>query len=198
MGSDSTGRAARIPPEERLNVFALVIYIPGALGKFLDDLRRKLVPGCNPHAHVSLLPPRPLAVEWPVAADQVRTVLDEWAPFEIELAGIEIFPVTNVIYIGIGGGAADLRKVHQAMNTGPLDFQEPFAYHPHITLAQEIPHENVAATNDLAHRLWREYTGPRRFAADHAAFVQNSLGNCWIDLAECSLGGLSSIHHSPR
>jgi 2'-5' RNA ligase len=189
MGSNSTERGIRIPPEERLNVFALVIYIPDALGKFLDDLRRKLVPGCNPHAHVSLLPPRPLAVDWTVAADRVRTVLSGCAPFEIELAAIGIFPVTNVIYIEIGGGAPELRQVHQGVNTGPLEFQEPFVYHPHITLAQELPREEVAATTELAQRLWREYTGPRRFAADHAAFVQNSLGNCWIDLAEYSLGG---------
>jgi 2'-5' RNA ligase len=189
MGSDSTERAVRIPPEERLNVFALVIYIPGQLGQFLDDFRRKLVPGCNPHAHVSLLPPRPLAVDWQVASEQVRTVLNPWAPFEIELTGIEMFPVTNVIYIQVGRGAAELRKVHQAMNAGPLEFQEPFAYHPHITLAQELPRENVEATSELAHRLWREYAGPRTFPADQAAFVQNSFGNCWIDLAEYSLGG---------
>jgi 2'-5' RNA ligase len=189
MGSDSTERAVRIPPEERLNVFALVIYIPGPLGKFLDDLRRKLVPGCNPHAHVSLLPPRPLAVDWPVASDQVRTVLNSWTPFEIELTGIEIFPVTDVIYLQVGRGAAELCQVHHAINVGSLEFEDPFPYHPHITLAQELPLEKVAATSELAHRLWREYTGPRRFPADHAAFVQNSLGNNWIDLAEYSLGG---------
>jgi hypothetical protein len=188
MGSDSTERAARIPPEERLNVFALVIYIPGPLGIFLDDLRRRLVPGCNPHAHVSLLPPRPLAVDWPVASDEVRTVLNGWPPFEIELTGIEVFPVTDVIYIEVGSGAQELRRVHKAINAGSLEFQDPFPYHPHITLAQELPREEVAATSELARRLWREYTGPRRFAADHAAFVQNSLANSWIDLAEYSLG----------
>jgi 2'-5' RNA ligase len=192
MGSDSTERAVRIPPEERLNVFALVIYIPGPLGQFLDDLRRKLVPGCNPHAHVSLLPPRPLAVDWPVASEKVRTVLNGSNPFEVELTEIEMFPVTNVIYVQVGRGAGELRQVHQAMNAGPLEFQEPFSYHPHITLAQELPLQNVEATNELAHRLWREYDGPRTFAAEHAAFVQNSLGNCWIDLAEYALGGTQS------
>ena len=189
MGSDSIERSVRIPPEERLNVFALVIYIPGPLGKFLDDLRRKLVPGCNPHAHVSLLPPRPLAVDWAVASDQVRAVMDGWRPFEIELTGIEIFPVTDVIYIEIGDGAADLRRMHAAMNAGSLEFRDPFPYHPHITLAQELLPETVTPTNELAHRLWREYAGPRRFAVEHAAFVQNSLSNYWIDLAEYSLGG---------
>jgi 2'-5' RNA ligase len=189
MGSDSIEPSVRIPPGERLNVFALVIYVPGALGQFLDDLRRKLVPGCNPHAHVSLLPPRPLAVDWPVASNQVRDVLNRWTPFEVELASVEIFPVTDVIYIEVGRGAAELRRIHEAMNAGSLEFQDPFPYHPHITLAQELSAEKVAATNQLAHRLWREYTGPRRFPADQAAFVQNSLGNCWIDLAEFSLGG---------
>jgi 2'-5' RNA ligase len=189
MGSNSTGQPIHIPPEERLNVFALVIYIPGPLGQFLDDLRRKLVPGCNPHAHVSLLPPRPLAVDWAVASAQVRNVLKDWTPFEIELTGVEAFAVTDVIYLQVGAGAAELREVHQAINTGPLEFEEPFSYHPHITLAQEIARDKVAATSELAHLLWREYTGPRRFLADHAAFVQNSLGNSWIDLAEYSLGG---------
>jgi hypothetical protein len=189
MGSDSLERPVRVPPEERLNVFALVIYIPGPLGRFLDDLRRELVPGCNPRAHVSLLPPRPLAVNWPVASDQVRAVMDGWAPFEIELTRIEIFPVTEVIYIEIGEGAAELRRMHLAMNAGPLDFQDPFPYHPHITLAQELAPEDVEATSQLARRLWREFPGPRRFAAEQAVFVQNSLGNCWIDLAEFSLRG---------
>jgi hypothetical protein len=189
MGSDSTERAARIPPEERLNIFALVIYIPGPLGQFLDDLRRKLIPGCNPHAHVSLLPPRPLAVDWPVASEQVRTVLNGWTPFEVQLTGIEIFPVTDVIYIQIGRGAAELGQLHVAMNAGHLEFQEPFAYHPHITLAQELPRENVTAIGESAHRLWRAYGGPRSFLAEHAAFVQNSFGDCWIDLAEYPLGG---------
>jgi len=189
MGSNSTEESAHVPPEERLNVFALVTYIPGPLGQFLDDMRRKLVPGCNPHAHVSLLPPRPLAVDWPVASEQVSRILNSWNPFAIELTGIDVFPVTDVIYLAVGRGAAELRQVHHAMNAGPLEFQEPFSYHPHITLAQELPRDKVAATSEMARRLWDEYTGPRRFTADHAAFVQNSLDNYWIDLASYSLGG---------
>lgn len=189
MGSDPNERLRRIPPEERLNVFALVIYISGALGEFLDDLRRELVPGCNPHAHVSLLPPRPLAVEWHLASDQVRAVMDGWNPFEIELTGIDIFPVTDVIYIGVGAGAGDLRRMHTAMNAGALEFQDPFPYHPHITLAQELSHENVPAIHELARRRWQDFGGERHFCAEQAVFVQNSLSNCWIDLAEYSLGG---------
>ena len=178
---------SRIPPDPPLNVFAIVMYIPGPLGIFLDDLRRELVPHCNPHAHVSVLPPRSLAVEWEAASRRARALTESWPAFDVELTGIEVFPVTEVIYIGVGAGAGELRRMHAAMSTGALEFPEPFPYHPHITLAQELPHEQVAAADELARRRWRGFEGERRFQAARATFVQNTLGNCWLDLAEYAL-----------
>lgn len=191
MGFDPNGVLSRIPAEQRLNVFALVIYIPDPLGRFLDDLRRELVPGCNPHAHVSVLPPRPLAVDWQVASRQVKECAESWAPFEIVLDRVRIFPVTNVIYLELGAGAEQMYRIHDAMNTDALGFAEPFAYHPHITLAQEITPGDVEAVYDRAQSLWDGYTGPRSFRADRTSFVQNTLGNCWLDLAEFSLGAVT-------
>ncbi|HWD00802.1 MAG TPA: 2'-5' RNA ligase family protein [Candidatus Sulfopaludibacter sp.] len=180
----------RPPLGERLNVFALVIYIPGPLGCFLDDLRRELVPHYNPHAHVSVLPPRPLTVDWQTASAQARNLAGAWSPFEVELTCLQIFPVTDVIYIEIGAGASELRRMHAAMNLTDLGFNEPFPYHPHITVAQEIPRERVAEVRELAQRRWQEFDGPRSFLAERAAFVQNTHGNCWIDLEEYSLGAI--------
>ena len=188
MGFDENGMLCRVPAEERLNVFALVIYIPDPLGRFLDDLRRELAPDSNPHAHVSVLPPRPLAVEWQAAAGQARALTEGWKPFEIELAGLRIFSVTNVIYLEIGAGAADLRRMHAAMNAGALQFEEPFPYHPHITLAQEIPQPEVRAICELAQRRWQEYRGSGVFRAERTVFVRNTLDNGWLDLAEYRLG----------
>src|SRR5712672_3209674 len=99
MGFDPNGVLSRIPAEQRLNVFALVIYIPDPLGRFLDELRRELVPGCNPHAHVSVLPPRPLGIDWQLASEQVRRCASHRQPFDVTLGAIGMFPVTNVIYI---------------------------------------------------------------------------------------------------
>ena len=188
MGFDPNGMLSRVPAEQRLNVFALVIYIPDPLGRFLDDLRRELVPGCNPHAHVSVLPPRPLAVDWQVAGEHVRVCAGNWAPFDVVLGRIRLFPVTNVIYLELGDGAPEMFRIHAAMNSQALAFDEPFAYHPHITLAQEIPPAEVAAVHQRAQELWEGYAGPRSFRAQRTAFVQNTLGACWIDLAEFSLG----------
>jgi len=190
MGSHPPEAHSLIPAEERLNVFALVIYIADPLGQFLDDLRRELAPGCDPHAHVSVLPPRPLPVDWRTAAEQVRTLTESWAAFDVELTDIVIFPVTNVIYLEVGKGASGLKSMHRAMNQGPLGFEEPFPYHPHITVAQEIPAGQVAAVHELARKRWREYRGSRTFRADRTVFVQNTLRNCWIDLAGYSLGAI--------
>jgi len=191
MESDPFQAARGGPSEERLSVFALVIYIPGALGAFLDDLRRELVPHYNPRAHVSVLPPRPLTSDWHSASAEVRATAEPWPPFEIELTAIEVFPVTDVVYIEVGSGAAELRRMHAAMNSNTLGFQEPFAYRPHITLAQELPSESVGETSELARRRWREFRGERRFRAERAVFVQNTLSGCWIDLAEYSFQGRS-------
>lgn len=188
MGFDPNGVLFQIPAEQRLNVFALVIYIPDPLGRFLDDLRRELVPGCNPHAHVSVLPPRPLAVDWQIASEQVRQCAAVRRPFEVALGAIRMFPVTNVIYIELARGAGELFEMHDAMNSQALEFAEPFQYHPHITVAQEIPLGTVAEVDRRAKEMWDEYTGPRTFLAERTAFVQNTLKNCWIDLAESDLG----------
>jgi 2'-5' RNA ligase len=123
------------PPQ---SLYALVIYLPEPLSGFLDDLRLEMVPGCNPHAHVSVLPPRPLPVAPEAAIEEARVIVGGFAPFDIELGPIEKFDATDVIYISVAGGAEQLRQMHHALNRGALAFQEPFAYHPHVTLAQKI------------------------------------------------------------
>jgi 2'-5' RNA ligase len=193
MGSDSNGGPSRSLVCERPNVFALVIYIPEHLGRFLDDLRRELVPHYNPHAHVSVLPPRPIRDGWEAAAEQARRLTEGWAPFDVELTSIQGFARTDVIYIEIGAGGQALYDLHDAMNRDRLAFDEPYEYHPHITLAQEIPHELVGQSVDLARRRWEEYQGSRTFRAERAVFVQNTVDNCWVDLAEYSLGAVAAL-----
>ena len=188
MSLNPNGMLGSIPPAERLNVFALVIYIPDPLGRFLDDLRRELVPHYKPHAHVSVLPPRPLNVAWQRASSDARAVLEACPPFEVELAAVDAFPATDVIYLSVGEGAADLRRLHASMCNGSLHFDEPFPYCPHVTLAQEIPPERVGGTQETARRRWREFRGPRRFRVERAVFVQNTVKDCWVDLAEYELG----------
>jgi 2'-5' RNA ligase len=192
MGCEPNGEASSALPQERLNVFALVIYIPDPLGEFLDDLRRELVPHYNPHAHVSVLPPRPLSVAWQEASREARLVLEACPPFDVELGDVAAFPITDVIYLEVGAGEAELRRLHRTMCNGQLHFQEPFPYYPHVTLAQEIPHDRVTETQEIARRRWQEFRGERRFRVQKAVFVQNTEGDCWSDLAEYELGAVAA------
>lgn len=183
-----TNGKGRVPANGSLNVFALVIYVPDPLATFLDDLRRELVPQCNPRAHVSVLPPRPLDVDWKIASAHVRALMESWSPFEVELTDIRTFPATDVIYLELGKGSAELHRLHDAMDKQALAFREPFAYHPHVTLAQEIPQPQVPGLFEKAAARWREFDGPRRFRAERAVLVKNTVPDCWIDLAEYALG----------
>ncbi|HTS66624.1 MAG TPA: 2'-5' RNA ligase family protein [Candidatus Acidoferrales bacterium] len=192
MSFRSNGDQLWVPREKPASVYALVIYLPDPLGRFLDDLRRELVPGCNPHAHVSVLPPRTLKVDWQLAGEQVRECATEWAPFDVELGGLRMFPVTNVIYLELARGADELRRMHAMANSRALESAEPFQYHPHITVAQELDPDEVDTVNQLAHKRWQAFTGPRGFRADHTTFVRNTAGDCWTDLEQFPLVAVPS------
>jgi 2'-5' RNA ligase len=179
--------------QDQVNAFALVTYLPDPLGKFLDDLRRELVPGCVPHAHVTVLPPRPLSATPQVAIESVRSLISDFAPFEIEIGPVQVFSDTDVVYLSIGRGRKDLLQMHQVLNVGPVHYTEPYSYHPHITLAQDLTHEQAIELESLARRRWSEFSYPHVFKAESFVFVQNRARNYWIDLAQFHLDAAPSI-----
>ncbi len=172
---------------ECINSFALVAYIPDPLGQFLDDLRRELVPDCVPRAHVTLLPPRPLVVEIDEAWQYLDSSLKAFPSFEVRCGQVQKFQSTSVIYIGLDLGRDELEAMHTVLNQGPTEFQEPFQYHPHITLAQDLAPERVKDVYNLAIRRWVEYNSNRSFVVDGVTFVQGTNCNQWIDLAHFTL-----------
>jgi len=174
----------------RMNLFALVVYIPDPLARFLDALRKELVPGCLPHAHVTILPPRPLGQDIDAAVEQAQSVVSEFAPFEIVPGDVEIFPETDVIHIGIKQGDRELREMYRALNRGALAFKEPYPYHPHITLAQGLAPGAAQPLYEIARRGWAAYKSSKRIRADHASFVQATTLQTWVDLANFRLAGV--------
>lgn len=179
------------PPGCGINCYALVSYIPGPLGDFLDSLRRDLEPCPHwPRAHVTVLPPRPIEEEGKLqpAFAWLARFLPEMPAFEIETQSVEIFPETHVVYISVGTGGRDLVAMHRILNSGALRFEEKYQYHPHVTLAQGLTPEEALRVRDTAAQRWERYAGPRRFQAQRFVFVQNTLENRWLDLAEYEMG----------
>jgi 2'-5' RNA ligase len=171
----------------RINSFALVSYLPEPLAGYLDRLRSDLVKDCKAKSHLTFLPPRPLLCPPEQASQEVSQILLDFQPFRVELGSIEVFPVTRVIYLSILAGSYELAQLHTRLNSGCLAFREPYAFHPHVTLAQELDMGSVAEAAEVAAQRWREFTGSREFVVERLTFVQNTLENRWADLKDCSL-----------
>lgn len=184
-----------LPPgsPEPSNVYALVTYLPEPLGSFLNQLRAELVPGCDLRAHVTVLPPRPLASEQE-AWEQIRRETRRLAPVMIELGEVEVFPETQVIFLSLRQGSEELHQMHEQLSRNALAFVEPFAYHPHITLAQGLAPEAVSGCRELAARRWGNYCGPRSFQLTTMTFVRSADRLEWLDLGQVELGGALVKH----
>jgi 2'-5' RNA ligase len=172
---------------DRINSFALVSYVPGRLGEFLDRLREEMVAGCKAHAHVTMLPPRPLSIGTETAAQSVRAAVEGFSTFPVEMTRVEVFQSTDVIYLGIGKGRSDVIQLHAALNTDGLHNKEPHEFCPHVTLAQGLSAEQVAEGFELASRRWLEWGSRRSYLIDTLTLVQNTSGNNWVDLTTCEL-----------
>jgi len=179
--------------QDLLDSFALVTYLPDPLCSFLDNLRRELAPGCVPHAHVTILPPRPLAGAPAEAIELVRSRISDFSAFEIKAGDVLVFAGSDVVYLDLTDGRSELLQMHRALNVGPLKYQGQYSYHPHITLAQDLTPQQAVELAALARRRWDEYSGPRVFSAERLVFVQNTARHCWIDLAHFQLTPAPSI-----
>jgi hypothetical protein len=175
-----------VAADGRINQYALVAYIDGALGEFLFRLRQEIVPGCTLRSHISILPPRQLdhpETVYSFLASQCR----DRSAFDVTLDEIQVFQTTQVIFIDIGAGKANLHEMHDSLNAGVLSYPEPYPYHPHITLAQQISEAEHPAALQLCHSRWNEYKGPKSFPVETLTFVQNTSNCGWLDLAETRL-----------
>jgi 2'-5' RNA ligase len=179
-----------LPPDgqgQTLGHFALVSYIPNPLARFLDHLRSELIPGCNARAHVTALPPRPLLHDVKETVNEIAENSRGIAPFWIELGKVQIFETSNVVYIDLARGSRELRDLNRALNAGPLEYEEVFPYHPHITLAQQLHADDAAWMASLARERWAHYDGPRGFLLSSLSFVQNVAPGVWADVAALPL-----------
>jgi 2'-5' RNA ligase len=178
---------------DRINSFSLVSYIPGRLGDFITRLRQDLVEGCVAQSHVTILPPRPLSIDPLLAEEELRERVAAFAPVWIKIPGLKMFEQTSVVFADLADGRDELLEMHSALNTGPFYFDEPFSYHPHITLAQGFPTDRLYQIYEEASRRWAQEAPERSFLIDTLTFVQNTVENRWIDLGACALRGQAAV-----
>ncbi|GAA4374274.1 2'-5' RNA ligase family protein [Paeniglutamicibacter cryotolerans] len=123
----------------------VVISLPPALSAEIDAWRRDFG---GPDALV--IPPHITLVsgnatsEWEPAAAHVRSVAAASAPFTVRLRGTGSFrPVSPVVFLNVVSGAEDCAKLHHELQSGPLAHDQEFPYHPHVTIAHDLPEADM-------------------------------------------------------
>jgi 2'-5' RNA ligase len=134
-----------------------------------------------------VLPPRPIDLNIDESIRQIKAEATDITPFTVELGPVAIFAKSNVIYLTIKHGERELHALHENLNAGQLEYDGPFPYHPHITLAQDLTREEAEALAEIARERWATYDGPREFCVEELSFVRSYRPGVWQDLAYVDL-----------
>ena len=105
-------------------------------------------------AHVTLLGPTEVPTELlPAVEKHLEDVAAERPPFPIHLRGTGTFrPITEVVFVTLAVGISDCELLAGAIAAGEgLARDSRFPYHPHVTVAQDVPADALDAVfEDLA------------------------------------------------
>lgn len=102
----------------------------------LGDPRASAIP-----AHITVLPPTRIDEE---RLDDVQQHLADAAqtvgPFEVRLRGTGSFrPVSPVVFVALSAGISGCEALESAVRREPLDRVLEHPYHPHVTVAHDLP-----------------------------------------------------------
>lgn len=153
----------------------------------LRDPARDLIP-----PHLTLVPPQPVAAaELEAAIALVDRAAATVAPGLIELCGAATFlPHTPVAFLVVKVGEPTLRALEGALRAPPLD-QRAFPFHPHVTVAQDRPPEELEAAV-------RELRGFRAvFPLPAATLTEADERAGWRVLHQAPVGGSELVREVP-
>jgi 2'-5' RNA ligase len=189
---DAAGMDCTLTKVETGQLFALIAFVPNELGGYLNRLRRQLVPGCPFKSHVTLLPPRLLGGSPSDLSGILHHRLRSIEACEVGLGEVEVFPATGVIYLGIESGGDVLRQIHALLSQDEFAGEETYPFHPHVTLAQDIPPLPSDELVERACSLWKNWEGERSFLLDRVSFVRGGDLGDWETVSE------HDLNHSNR
>lgn len=91
--------------------------------------------------HITLLPPTPVHDgDMTAIDDHLRKVALAEQPFEVLLRGTGTFrPISPVVFVQLALGIANCERLEAQVRSGPLARPLLFHYHPHVTIAHDLP-----------------------------------------------------------
>ena len=93
--------------------------------------------------HVTLLPPTEVPPDsLPSIEEHLRVIAMTETEFDIRLRGSATFrPVSPVVFVPLVQGISECERLEGQVRTGPLFREIRFPYHPHVTVAHDLPGE---------------------------------------------------------
>lgn len=186
--ADRTGAWRFDPPDgiTRRDI-GVAIGIPEPYGRELQGWRERLG---DPNAkrivpHVTLLPPTPVDPgRLPEIEEHLRQVAEDEASFDIVLRGSATFlPVSPVVFVPLVQGISDCERLEARVRQGPLAREVRFPYHPHVTVAHDLPVDAL----DRAGEAVRGYEA--RFRVWGFTLFEQDLDGTWRPQRDFVFGG---------
>ncbi|HEX2498829.1 MAG TPA: 2'-5' RNA ligase family protein [Actinomycetes bacterium] len=131
MGTRNIGVAVAVPPPYGAQL--------QAWREQLGDPTAHAIP-----AHITLLPPTRVAEGELIKIDAhlQEVAAGEAGPFPLVLRGTGTFrPISPVVFVQIAIGIADCERLESRVRSGPLSRELRFPYHPHVTIAHDVPED---------------------------------------------------------
>ncbi len=125
----------------------IVLAVPepyeSVLRSWRVELGDPLALGTPPH--ITILPPTPVDPDQlPAIEAHLLQAGQACQPFEVHLCGTDTFlPVSPVTFVRVTEGIEGCRAVERQVRAGVLHRQLSFPYHPHLTVAHQVPPEQL-------------------------------------------------------
>lgn len=128
--------------------------------------------------------------DWERAKAHVRRVTASGRPFRVRLRGTGTFrPVSPVVYLNVTSGWDECIRLHRQLQTGPLDHDPEFSYHPHLTVAHDV----TEAGMDHAMTVLKDYEAD--FMVEKVGLFEHDSRGLWALREELHLGGTADQTH---
>ncbi len=139
--------------------------------------------------HVTLLGPTdvdPAAL--PEIEEHLSTVAGRYPPFPVQLRGTGTFrPVTEVVFVTVAAGISECERLADSVRGGPLQRELRFPYHPHVTVAHDVP---TAALDAVFEQL---ASFSARFEVDRFTLYVHGSDLYWRPVRDFRLGAGDSL-----
>lgn len=168
----------------------VAITVPEPYGSALQHARARFgdpLAGDIP-PHITLLGPTVVQPdELTVISAHLARVAATTRPFVFHLEGTGSFrPISPVVFVQVDDGAAECARLEAQVRSGPLAQDLRFDYHPHVTVAHEVPD----AALDRAYVEMAEFDA--RFVVSGFQFYEHGDDNVWRPVRDYLFTGSSA------